>query len=129
MRRVILESPYAGDVDRNTIYLRRCLRDSIMRGEAPFASHAIYCGPLDDALATERELGLSAGAAWRQVASACVVYVDYGESPGMLAGIMQSDLLGHVVERRAIGQNQVDTPPSLPTPSTSSGRSARPDEG
>ena len=50
MRRVIIESPYAGDVERNLRYLRACTRDSLMRGEAPFASHAIYSQPgvLDD---------------------------------------------------------------------------------
>lgn len=51
MRRVIIESPYAGNVEANATYLRRCLRDSLLRGEAPFASHAIYTlpGVLDDA--------------------------------------------------------------------------------
>jgi hypothetical protein len=28
-RLVILESPYAGDVDANVFYARRCLRDSL----------------------------------------------------------------------------------------------------
>lgn len=50
MRRVIVESPYAGDIERNMRYLRACLADCLRRGEAPFASHAIYTQPgvLDD---------------------------------------------------------------------------------
>lgn len=47
---VIIESPYAGDVDRNLEYLRAAMRDCLKRGEAPFASHALYTQPgvLDD---------------------------------------------------------------------------------
>lgn len=41
MRRVIIESPYHGNVERNLRYLRACLRDSLLRGEAPFASHGL----------------------------------------------------------------------------------------
>lgn len=42
MKRVILESPYAGDVERNLTYARECVRDSLSRGEAPIASHLLY---------------------------------------------------------------------------------------
>jgi hypothetical protein len=45
MRRVVIESPYAGDVGLNLLYLRACLADSLSRGEAPYASHAIYTQP------------------------------------------------------------------------------------
>ena len=41
MQRVIIESPYAGEIDKNTAYARRCMRDSLDRGEAPFASHLL----------------------------------------------------------------------------------------
>ena len=40
MRLVVVESPYAGDVEANLAYLRRAMRDCLLRGEAPFASHA-----------------------------------------------------------------------------------------
>ena len=39
MKLVILESPYAGDVEANVEYARACVRDSLSRGEAPIASH------------------------------------------------------------------------------------------
>ena len=42
MRFVIIESPYAGNVEENEEYARKCLRDCLMRGEAPFASHLLY---------------------------------------------------------------------------------------
>lgn len=89
MRLVIVESPYAGDVERNMRYLRACLRDCLMRGEAPFASHGLYTQPgvLDDAAHDERARGISAGFAWREWAHATVVYTDLGISRGMSAGI------------------------------------------
>ena len=59
MRRVIVESPYAGNVEGNIEYARACVRDSLARGEAPIASHLLYtqCGVLRDELATERAMG------------------------------------------------------------------------
>ncbi|HMW74518.1 MAG TPA: hypothetical protein PL173_11865 [Saprospiraceae bacterium] len=85
MIRVILESPYAGDVDRNVGYARKCLRDSLMRGESPIASHLLYTqeGVLDDNIPQERDLGIKAGLEWTTVAEKHVFYVDYGVSRGM----------------------------------------------
>lgn len=89
MRRVIIESPFAGDVARNIAYARRCVRDSLLRGEAPIASHLLYTqeGILDDLVPAERDQGIAAGLAWRTVADASVVYVDLGISNGMMLGI------------------------------------------
>lgn len=42
MRRVILESPYAGEVEANVAYARLCMRDSISRGEAPSVSYPFF---------------------------------------------------------------------------------------
>lgn len=85
MRRVIVESPYAGDIRLNLLYLKFCLRDCLLRGEAPFASHGLYIGSLNDELPHERELGITAGYAWRSVAEHSVFYVDLGFSRGMRA--------------------------------------------
>ncbi len=90
---VIVESPYAGDspevLRRNATYLHRALRDSLLRGEAPFASHGLYTlpGVLDDTDSTERALGMSAGFAFGRVADRVAVYADLGVSAGMRAGI------------------------------------------
>lgn len=82
---VILESPYAGDVDRNVQYARAAMADCLARGEAPFASHLLYTQPgvLDDAVPAQRELGINAGFAWRELAVRTVVYTDLGFSSGM----------------------------------------------
>lgn len=105
MRLVILESPYAGDIDRNVEYARRCLRDSLMRGEAPIASHLLYTQPgvLCDELPHERAHGIDAGLAWRKVAEASVVYADLGITAGMEYGIAAAKSAGVPVEFRTIG--------------------------
>lgn len=103
-RLVILESPYAGDVERNVAYARACLRDSLLRGEAPIASHLLYTQPgvLDDTLVPERHLGINAGLAWLTVAEGTVVYEDYGLSAGMLYGIQRAENIGKSIEFRKI---------------------------
>jgi hypothetical protein len=105
LRRVILESPYAGDVEANLAYARRALRDSLQRGEAPIASHLLYTQPgvLDDGNKAERALGIGAGLAWGVVAEATVVYTDRGISNGMTEGIVRARLEGRPVEMRSIG--------------------------
>jgi len=99
---VIIESPYGGDIERNTEYARVCLLDSLRRGEAPIASHLLHTQVLDDMRPDERELGIEAGLAWYRVAEKCVVYGDHGISRGMIAGIERAKRLGVLVEFRNI---------------------------
>ena len=102
MRRVIIESPYAGQVLRNLRYLRACMRECLLRGDAPFASHALYTqeGVLRDDIQDERELGMQAGFSWIAFADATCAYVDLGVSKGMRAGIDQAEKSGIPVEYR-----------------------------
>ena len=106
MRLVIIESPYAGDVEANVDYARAALRDSLMRGEAPIASHLLYTQPgvLDDAVASERQQGIDAGLAWRAVAHASIVYADHGVTKGMQYGIAAAEAAGLPVEYRSLNQ-------------------------
>lgn len=106
MRRVIVESPYAGDVETNLKYLRACMRDCLLRGEAPFASHGLYTqdGVLDDNVPEEREHGIQAGFAWRSIADCTVVYTDLGTSRGMEYGIAHASKKGVPVEYRTLGE-------------------------
>lgn len=104
MRLVILESPYAGDVEANEAYARRCMKDCLQRGEAPFASHLMYTQPgvLDDTDPAERALGIRAGLQWAKHADAAVVYTDRGVSDGMKLGIARHEANGVPVEYRAL---------------------------
>jgi hypothetical protein len=90
---VVIESPFAGDVERNLRYLRACMSDCLRRGEAPYASHALYTQPgvLNDDIPAERTRGILAGFAWGAVASLRVVYDDLGVSSGMRCGIEEAE--------------------------------------
>lgn len=102
VRLVIVESPYAGDVEANVAYARVALADCLRRGEAPFASHLLYTQPgvLDDRVTAERRLGIEAGLAWALRADATVVYCDRGISNGMQLGIDRALAVGRIVEKR-----------------------------
>lgn len=103
-RRVILESPYAGNIEANIAYARACVRDSLSRGEAPIASHLLYTQPgvLRDEVPDERNWGINAGLAWGSVADATVVYTDHGISHGMRYGIRAAENDGRPVEYRTL---------------------------
>lgn len=104
---VILESPFAGEVETNIHYARLAVRDSLLRGEAPIASHLLYTqeGILDDTIPSEREHGIHAGLAWGKVAEKTVVYIDRGISRGMEYGIERAKNEGRVVEFRSISSD------------------------
>ena len=104
MRLVIIESPYAGDVEANIAYARRCVKDSLDRGEAPIASHLLYTQPgiLDDSKPEERRRGIDAGLAWGKVAAGRVFYTDRGWSTGMLAALDYAKGHGETVVARRL---------------------------
>lgn len=105
MRLVVLESPYAGEVALNVAYARAAMRDSLLRGEAPIASHLLYTqdGILDDLVPEERVRGIEAGLLWGALATASVVYVDRGFSGGMIQGIERARKEGRPVSYRVLG--------------------------
>lgn len=103
MRRVIICSPYRGDVARNNRYLDACLRDSYARGESPYASHALGPRVLEEDIPEDRERGLRAGLAWIERADALAVYCDLGGSQGMQREIDAAYDLGIPIEHRRLG--------------------------
>lgn len=102
MRRVILESPYAGNVERNTEYAKAAMLDCLGRGESPLASHLLLTQVLNDDVPTQRQLGIDAGLAWGAAAHATVVYTDLGVSHGMAQGIGDARHHGRPVEYRSL---------------------------
>ena len=111
--RVIIESPYAGDVRNNLEYLVECLRDSFDRDEAPFASHGLYPqdGVLNEEWPGDREIGLAAGFRWMECAEYVAVYDDLGVSPGMRAGVKRAGELEIPVVYRSIRKKEVKPVP------------------
>lgn len=89
MKLIIIESPYAGNVEQNLAYARAAMRDSIMRDEAPLASHLLYTqeGILNDDIPEERRLGISLGYWWGSKAATVAFYIDHGMSRGMEAAL------------------------------------------
>ncbi len=108
MRLVIVETPYAGEVEANIEYARAAVADCLARGEAPWASHLLYTQPgiLDDDDPDERRLGILAGLAWGDRADATVVYTDRGISSGMKQGIERAHTAGRPVVYRSLGRTQ-----------------------
>ena len=102
MRRVVIESPYAGDLALNAKYLDACLSDCFRRGESPYASHAIGPRALRDAVPEQRRQGIDAGFAWADVADAIVFYVDLGWSGGMRAALVKHQADGRTIEQRKL---------------------------
>jgi len=100
---VIIESPFAAPTEEirrlHAKYLDAAIRDSLWRGEAPFASHRFYTMFLDDDNPAERKQGMEAGFAWLKRADLQAAYTDFGISLGMQEGFLRSTV---PVERRTI---------------------------
>ena len=104
---VVVESPFAGNIERNLRYVRAAMHDCLVNyNEAPYASHALYTqeGVLDDLIPEERELGIHAGFAYRTLCEKTVVYDDFGVSKGMEYGIAHAERLNHPVVYRRLPQ-------------------------
>ena len=105
MRLVIVESPFKATAERavwqHMLYLNQAIRDCVMRGEAPYASH-LLTDALDDDDPVERALGIKRGWAWAEKADAVVVYGDLGISPGMRESITRYETMGLPIERRKL---------------------------
>ncbi len=107
-RKVLIESPYAGDIETHVKYACRAMRDAFQRQEAPWCSHLIYTreGILDDTIPEERTQGIEAGLVWGSAADATIVYTDYGISRGMQYGIDRAIKEKRPIEYREIGKNK-----------------------
>lgn len=102
-RRVIVESPYRGNVSENEEYARRCLMDCVLRGESPIAFHLLLTQILNDDIIEERQIGLECGFAWQGLADAVIVYIDKGYSEEMAAAANLALANDIPIEYRTIG--------------------------
>ena len=101
--KVVVETPYSGDIEKNVEYLLRCMHDSYFnKNEAPIASHLLYTrlpkneikgesyqGHVQDSNFSRhgRKHGIDCGFLWNQHADKIVVYTDNGITNGMKQGI------------------------------------------
>ena len=102
---VIIESPYMGNVKSNVAYARKCMSDSLLRGESPFASHLLYTQVLDDAIKKQRTMGMDRAFNWYKHADLMAVYIDKGISNGMKKGIAVAEKFGIKMVYRSLDGN------------------------
>lgn len=108
MKLVVIESPLnaptRAEIEENKDYAKLCVRDSLARGEAPYASHLFFDQPglLDDLLPAQREQGMQAGFAWGARADLVAVYTDRGVSRGVQRGVDEARRRGQTVEYRTL---------------------------
>lgn len=106
MNFVLIESPFSsqtrGGIALNVKYAFLAVRDSLSRGEAPYASHLFFTQILDDSIAHERELGINAGLAIGNFATKPALYLDLGVSPGMRYGLENAKAASRPVEERRL---------------------------
>ena len=109
---VIIESPYAGEhKTNNLIYLQECIHYSVNSGEAPFASHRMYTGALNDDVPEERKLGIEAGYCWMNLAKKVIFCVDEGMSEGMKKALitavkLEKDIVFRYIRRDATEEEE-----------------------
>jgi hypothetical protein len=99
---VVILSPYAGDVEKNVEYARDCMRESLKRGEHPYAVHLLMPQVLDDAVPAQREEGMAVGWSWMAHADLVAVYTDRGISSGMMRDIEEASRLQKLITFRSI---------------------------
>jgi hypothetical protein len=103
VKRVIIESPYAGNYDMNEAYAELAMHDCLVNhNESPYASHLLYTRRfvLRDDVPTDRKLGIEAGFYWRDVADKSVFYLDLEMTSGMEQGIKDCVAKGKPYETR-----------------------------
>lgn len=105
MKRVIIESRYAGDIEANLRFARLSCLYALSAGFSPYASHQFFPQMLNDDLPAERAIGIKAGLAWSDVLAPddevwfCIpqAQAQYGQeafSSGMLLGLDRHALHG-----------------------------------
>lgn len=105
MKRVVIESPYKGNIPVNETYGELCMHDCLVNhNEAPYASHLLYTRTwvLRDEIPEDRKLGIEAGFYWRDVAEKTVFYIDLGLTEGMDLGIKDCEEKNKQYELRAL---------------------------
>lgn len=97
--RVVIESPFSGDVEGNRIFALACMKFCLDREEAPMVPHLLYPRVLTKYNLAEREKGIQAGLSWVPVAQKSVVFTNKGLTQGMIRGIAKAEACGIEVER------------------------------
>lgn len=88
-------------------YLRDAVKDSVVRGEAPFVTHAVVLSASDMAGASNLRYVMACMSVWMQDAEAAVWYSDIGgEDPDVRLMLGYAQNLGLPIERRSLPEWQ-----------------------
>lgn len=87
MKTVTIESPFAGDIQRNKAYLQDAIRWACQRGISPYASHQMLTEALNDLIPEERDRGIRLGLAMSALTDESWFFIDHGMSSGMKAAL------------------------------------------
>lgn len=101
--RTCVETPLAGDYERNIMYADACMLDCLERYEAPFLGHLLYPRVLDDTAPRDRARGIAAHLAWLRACDQVVLYVDLGISAGMTEARGLAQELNLPIIERSLG--------------------------
>ena len=109
MKLIYVASPYAGDVEANVEYAKQACRTVMESGNAFFAPHLLYPSILDDAVSSERQLGIDMGLA---MLSKCDALWVFGPriSAGMQAEMEEAERIGIPIRRMEISEDMLETP-------------------
>lgn len=105
--KVIIETPYAGNIELNVEFTKACVRDSLINhNENPQCLHLIYPKIINDDEIGERNLGIDRSFAIHQKANRKVYYLDRGFTDGMKDGFLHSIASGIPVEFRCLSKDK-----------------------
>lgn len=98
------------EVEKNKAYAREALRNSLLRGEAPFASHLLYTQVLSDEIPEERAAAITAAHQVIMRAERLAVYIDRGVTDGMKDEIRIASVSGVRIVFRTMRHPTADMP-------------------
>ncbi len=105
MKLVYICSPYAGDIESNIRFAKAACRYAMEQGCAPVAVHLLYPLLLNDAIPSEREIGIRMGL--RVLASCEELWICGGHiSSGMRCEIAEAKRLGIPIQNISTQQIQ-----------------------
>jgi len=105
---VLLETPSSGS-ESSVIYekyAKACLRDSLLRNEAPLSAYLLYKQPgiISEDSSIEKIRSIEAELSWSKFCNKLVVYNDYGITSDMRKSIENAlKEKDHIVEYRSLG--------------------------
>lgn len=104
-KRIILESPFAGDVENNVLYVKDLIHKLAHEGYAPSASHILYTQCLDDTIEKDRNLGINKGLDYAHNKDS-IIGIDRGISGGMKYGIKRAENEGRSYRFETLSDNK-----------------------